>query len=105
LNEPSTTPNGTDEAVEFTVTHPFHPLRGQQFGLLAERIAWGEPRVFFLDPTSGRVRSLPRCWTSLAPLDAFLQLSTGRAILRLTDLQALVDLVREMTKTRPGSAL
>jgi hypothetical protein len=68
---------------------------------LAERVAWGEPRVFFLDPTWGRVRSLPRSWTSLAPPDAFLQLSAGRAILRLTDLRALVDLVREVTKSRP----
>ncbi|WP_208461047.1 DUF5372 family protein, partial [Paraburkholderia mimosarum] len=29
------------------VTHPFHPLRGQEFVLLERRCAWGEERVYF----------------------------------------------------------
>jgi hypothetical protein len=78
-------------------------LAGQQFALLAERVSWGEPRVFFLDPASGRVRSLPRSWTSLEPPDLFCQLSAGRAILRLADLQALVELVGEVGLDRPVS--
>jgi hypothetical protein len=85
------------------VTHPFHPLVGQKFGLLADRLAWGEPRVFFLDPASGQVRSLPRSWTSLEPPDLFRQLAAGRAILRLADLQALVNLVHEIRSARPVS--
>jgi Family of unknown function (DUF5372) len=67
-------------------------------------VAWGEPRVFFLDPASGQLRSLPRSWTSLAPPDLFLQLAAGRAILRLTDLQVLVGLVHELSTTRPVSS-
>jgi len=77
----------------FTITHPFHPLSGQQFPLLAQRVAWGEPRVFFHDPLTGSLRSLPTAWTDLAPPDPFVALSAGRAILRLIDLQALVRLV------------
>lgn len=79
----------------FCVTHPFHPLAGQQFPLLSERVAWGEPRVFFLDPTSQRVRSLPTAWTSRAPIDPFVHVSAGRAILRLTDLHALVAFLND----------
>ena len=78
----------------FTITHPFHPLSSQQFPLLAQRVAWGEPRVFFHDPLTGSVRSLPTAWTDLAPPDPFLALSAGRAILRLIDLQVLVRLLQ-----------
>ncbi|MBZ0307014.1 MAG: Y4bD/Y4pK family protein [Anaerolineae bacterium] len=52
-------PNPSDEGHEFTVTHPFHPLKGQTFAILARRSAWGEPRVQFLDPAIEQVRSLP----------------------------------------------
>ena len=92
-----------DDALIFTVTHPFHPLAGHQFPLLAQRLAWGEPRVFFLDPVSGQVRSLPTAWTSLAPPDPFRVLAAGRAILRLTDLQALARLLHELAAVPPAS--
>ena len=85
----------------FTITHPFHPLSGQQFPLLAQRVAWGEPRVFFHDPVTRSLRSLPTAWTDLAPPDPFVALSAGRAILRLSDLQALVRLVRNAEDTLP----
>jgi hypothetical protein len=70
LNELSTTPYYTDGELIFTVTHPFHPLSGQQFPLVAQRVAWGEPRIFFHDPTTGRLRSLPTARTNLAPVGA-----------------------------------
>jgi hypothetical protein len=79
-----------------TVTHPFHPLSGQQFPLLAHRFSWGEPRVFFLDPQTHQVRSLPAVWTDQVPLDSFVRQAAGRAILRLTDLQALVQLLHDL---------
>jgi Family of unknown function (DUF5372) len=104
LNEPSTTPHETDGELGFTVTHPFHPLSGQLFPLLAQRRAWGEPRVFFLDPATGQSRSLPTAWTNLAPPDPFVVLAAGRAILRLTDLQTLVRVLHDREDTlREGS--
>ena len=84
-----------DGELVFTVTHPFHPLSGQQFPLLAQRLTWGEARVFFHDPTTGRVRSLPTAWTDLAPPDPFVLLAASRAILRLTDLQSLMCLLND----------
>jgi hypothetical protein len=99
LNESSTTPDETNQTVSFTVTHPFHPLTGQRFPLVAERFAWGEPRAFFLDPGSGQVRSLPAAWTSLAPPDPFLHLAAGRVIMRIVDLRALAGLLHELRES------
>jgi len=96
LNKASTTPDGTDRADRFTVTHPFHPLVGQHFELVVERVAWGESRVFFLEPGSGKLKSLPTAWTSRAAPDPFLHLAAGRIILRLVDLRALAELLHEL---------
>lgn len=93
-----------DGELVFTVMHPFHPLSGQQFPLLCQRYTWGEPRVLFEDPATGRVRSLPVTWTDLAPPDPFVSLSAGRALFRLEDLRALVRLLRaldEMNEQAP----
>ena len=40
----------------FSVTHPFHPLQGQQFVLVQVRLNWGEERVYYLD-ANDRLRS------------------------------------------------
>src|SRR5512135_3922170 len=66
--KPSTTPSPSLAEGVFTVTHPFHPLYGQQFEILSYRHNWGEYRVTFYD-TPGHVRALPAAWTSVAPLD------------------------------------
>ena len=96
MNKSSTTPDETNLTVSFTITHPFHPLTGQRFPLVAERLAWGERRAFFLDPASGQVRSLPAAWTSLAPPDPFLHLAAGRVIMRLVDLRVLAGLLHDL---------
>jgi hypothetical protein len=51
--------------------------------------------VFFQDPTTGQIRSLPTAWTNLAPPDPFVVLAAGRAILRFTELQTLVRVLRD----------
>jgi hypothetical protein len=99
LNESSTIPHDTDGELIFTVTHPFPPLFGQQLPLVAQRCAWGEPRVFFHDPTTGRLRSLPTAWTNLAPPDPLVVLAAERAILRFTDLQTLTRLLHDVEET------
>jgi hypothetical protein len=74
------------------VTHPFHPLYGQQFEILSYRHNWGEYRVTFYD-TPGHVRGLPAAWTSLAPSDPSVVLAAGRAAFRVTDLLQLSQLI------------
>jgi Family of unknown function (DUF5372) len=80
---------------DFTITHPFHPLCGQTFPLLAQRFAWGEERVFSPDPKTQQLQSLPLAWTNLAPPDPFLIVAAGRAVLRLRDLQQLAQFLRQ----------
>jgi hypothetical protein len=69
-------------------------LCGHTFPLLAQRFAWGEERVFFLDPQTQQVRSLPRAWTNLALPDPFFVVAHGRAVLRWSDLHQLVQFLR-----------
>jgi hypothetical protein len=95
LNELSTTPDDTNGEQSFTITHPFHPLIGQTFPLLSQHMAWGEERVFFPDPQSHEVRSLPMAWTSLAIPAPFLVVGGGKTVLRFRDLQHLVQVLRE----------
>jgi hypothetical protein len=95
LNELSTTPDNTNGEHCFTITHPFHPLSGQTFPLLSQRFAWGEERVFFSDPQTHQVRSLPQAWTSLALPDPFLVVAAGKTVLRFSDLQQLAQLLRQ----------
>ena len=55
--------------------------------------------MFFHDPTTGRIRSLPTAWTNLAPPDPFVVLAAGRAILRFIDLQMLSRLLHDVDET------
>jgi len=91
LDELATTPDSTNGEHCFTITHPFHPLYGQIFPLLSQRFAWGEERVFFSDPQTHQVRSLPQAWTSLALPDPFLVVAHGKAVLRWNDLHQLAQ--------------
>ena len=68
--------------------------------MVMQRAAYGEPRVFYLDPATAQVRSLPLAWSDLAPPDPFRRAAADRAILRITDLQALRALVRALGAAR-----
>ncbi len=82
------------------MTHPFHPLSGRQFELVGYAHTWGEHRVFFAEPGSDRVRSLPAGWTDVEGPDPFLVLSAGRACFRVEDLVALTRLLEELAGRR-----
>ncbi len=79
------------------MTHPFHPLYGQQFEILSYRPCWGEYRVTFYE-TPDRVRILPAAWTSLAPSDPSVVLAAGRAAFRVGDLLELSHLIQHIEK-------
>ncbi|MBO0783917.1 MAG: hypothetical protein J2P37_34350 [Ktedonobacteraceae bacterium] len=102
----STTPDNSNGEPIFTVTHQFHPLFGQSFPLLSQRVAWGEERVFFSDPHTQEIRSLPRAWTNLALPDPFFVVADGNAVLRWQDLQQLVQFLRQKpAHTKVGSLI
>ena len=46
------------------MTHPHHPLFGQEFDLVMRGQNWREDRAWFHD-RAGRLRSLPASWTDL----------------------------------------
>ena len=90
-----TTPikDATDEV--FRVTHPYHPLRGRVFSLADYSICWGEPRVFYTDG-KGRLKSIPATWTSIGPVDPFVEISAGRSPFRVSDLLDLNQMIKGM---------
>ena len=53
-----------------------------------------EERIFFADPQTHQVRSLPLAWTSLASPDPFLVIAAEHTVLRWKDLQQLVQFLR-----------
>ena len=97
--QPSTTPSPSLAEGLFTVTHPFHPLYGQQFEILTCRHNWGEYRVTFYE-TADHVRGLPAAWTSIVPPDPNVVLAAGRAAFRVADLLQLSHLIGRIEEGR-----
>ena len=79
------------------MTHPHHPLFGQEFDLVMRGVNWHEDRACFHD-RAGRVRSLPASWTDLVAEDPFNAVAAGRAAFRL---QELLDLVQLIGRSKP----
>ena len=92
-NDPRTAPVPAEGVGRFVVTHPFHPLHGREFELLARCHIWNRQVVYYRDD-DGRPRSLPVGWTSLAPADPFQVVAEGRACLRQADLEQLAEVIQ-----------
>ncbi|MBU4176047.1 MAG: Y4bD/Y4pK family protein [Actinobacteria bacterium] len=84
----------------FRVTHPFHPLKGQEFEIIKYGYAWDYERVFYYDE-DGKLRSIPAIWTDICTPDPFLTVSRGRSLFKiqeLLDLFLLLSRLKERTK-------
>jgi hypothetical protein len=79
------------------VTHPFHPLFGQEFDLVMRGLNWHEDKAFFQD-CAGCLRSIPSAWTDLVAEDPFNAVAASRAMFRTREL---LDLVRLLDAIRP----
>ena len=66
--------------------------------MLSQSRAWGEERVFFADPQTHQVRSLPLAWTSLALPDPFLVVAAGSTVLRFEDIGPLSQILKAHQK-------
>ena len=84
------------------MTHPFHPLCGQDFEFVAYRQNWGEDRVHLHDE-NGQLFSLPAGWTDAAAADPFVVVAAGRAPFTMAGLLALADLVDQLRAQRDGT--
>jgi hypothetical protein len=84
------------------VTHPFHPLCGQEFEFVAYRQNWGEGRVHLHDE-NGQLFSLPAAWTDAVAVDPVVVVAAGRAPFSTAGLLALADLVDRLRVRRDGA--
>ena len=51
--------------------------------------------MFFADPQTHQVRSLPQAWTNLALPDPFVVVAAGKAVLRFSDVQQLTQFLKQ----------
>ena len=77
------------------VTHPFHPLSGQQLVCVGERYnRYGMRLLLQVDDET--VCSVPRQWTDLVVPDPEVVLGEKRALFRVADLLELARLVARL---------
>ena len=77
------------------VTHPFHPLYGQELACVGERYnRYGRRLLLKIDEAA--VCSVPPQWTDLAAPDPEIVLGEGRALFRVADLLELARLVGQI---------
>ena len=74
------------------MTHPFHPLAGQDFEFVKRRKNWQLDRVYYFD-SAGELSTLPAQWTDVVAPDPFVVIAAGRAPFRTEDLLALTELL------------
>jgi hypothetical protein len=79
------------------VTHPFHPLSGQQLACVGERYnRYG--RRLLLQVDEATVCSVPPQWTDLVASDPEIVIGEQRALFRVADLLDLARLVEQLSK-------
>ena len=78
------------------VTHPFHPLSGQQLVCVGQRYNRYGTRLL-LEADDGPVCSVPPQWTDVVAPDPETVLGGQRALFRLADLLELAGLVDRLS--------
>ena len=81
------------------VTHPFHPLSGQEFEFVKRRRNWRADRVYFFNAAAELV-SLPAEWTDVVAEDPFAVVAAGRSPFHIAGLLELSELVARMAEGR-----
>jgi hypothetical protein len=83
------------------VTHPFHPLAGEEFEFVKRRRNWRQDRVYFYD-CGGELVSLPAEWTDVVAEDPFVVVAAGRSPFHVDGLLKLSAMLEQ--KAGEGSA-
>jgi hypothetical protein len=77
------------------ITHPFHPLSGQQLACVGERYTrYGRRLLRRVDEAT--VCAVPPQWTDLVVPDPEMVIGEQRALFRVVDLLELVRLVEQL---------
>lgn len=82
------------------ITHPFHPMAGQEFDVVCRRQHWGEDRVIYIG-LDGALRSISAGLTDVDPPDDFRRVAGDTASFRTVDLVELCGLL-ERLRSRGG---
>jgi len=82
------------------VTHPFHPLAGEELEFVKRRKNWRADRVYVFD-AAGELVSLPAEWTDVVAADPFVVVAAGRSPFHIAGLLELSELVARMAAGRP----
>jgi hypothetical protein len=79
------------------ITHPFHPLSGQQLPCVGERYnRYGMTLLLQIDDES--VCSVPPHWTDVVAPDPEIAMGGQRTLFRVVDLLDLAGLVERLSK-------
>jgi uncharacterized protein DUF5372 len=79
------------------ITHPFHPLSGQQLACVGERYNRSGKRLL-LRVDDVTVCSVPPLWTDLVAPDPEIVIGERRALFRVADLLELARLVEQLSR-------
>lgn len=85
------------------VSHPFHPLFGQELEFVKRRRNWRQDRVYVYD-RGGELVSLPAEWTDVVAPDAFVVVAAGRSPFHVAGLLELSELVARLSRQRGSGA-
>jgi len=83
------------------ITHPFHPLRGQQFVVLKVRVVAGVKTLSLRHPDLGSF-AIPRDWTDWTPSGSLAPLNDCRLLIDAAGLLALADLIFSLSTSDFG---
>lgn len=81
----------------FRVTHPFHPLYGQEYEIIKYKRIQARDRIFF-HQKDGSIGSLPLAWCDLRPPDPYLDMMEKQSPFRVEDLLKLSDIIKEVKR-------
>lgn len=90
--------SGTEK---FTITHPFHPMKGKTFGLIERKLVWCDDRILYLDKDSN-LRLIQTNFTDIYEEGPFVAISNGRCDITFDSLVSLVNIIKAIKQ--PGKA-
>jgi hypothetical protein len=97
-----TTLNDHSDNKVFRVTHPFHPLFGQELTALCRRRIDGDDFLFFQNAESHN-NGISVHWTNLNPPNPYIVISDGRSLFRPQELLELVQLLKDLKPAKKRS--
>ncbi len=80
------------------ITHPFHPLKNQEFEFINIKQTWGQDRIFFRD-SEGKIVSTSTTWTDYYEESPFVKQAQGRAILDFENMKELSHMLKDLKKS------